>query len=107
MAKITWAPIPIRTHLITEKDNIIDIVERYALPVAQPGDIIILAETPVAISQGRAVLSSSVKSSLLARFLCKFPHKDGSLATPAAMQVAIDEVGPVRILLGAFAAAFG
>lgn len=107
MTKIFWAPIPIRTHLITEKDDIVDVVRRYALPVAEPGDIIIIAESPVAISQGRAVLSSAVKSGLLARFLSKFPHKDGSLATPAAMQVAIDEVGPLRILLGAAAAAVG
>lgn len=107
MAKISWTPIPIRTHLITEKDNIADVVRRYALPVAEPGDLIVLAESPVAISQGRAVLSSAVKSSILAKFLSKFPHKDGSLATPAAMQVAIDEAGPLRVLLGAGAAALG
>lgn len=66
-----------------------------------------IAESPVAISQGRAFLSSSVKSGLLARFLCKFPNKDGSLATPQAMQLAINEVGMLRVLMGAVAAAFG
>lgn len=66
-----------------------------------------IAESPVAISQGRAFLSSSVKSGLLARFLCKFPNKDGSLATPQAMQLAINEVGMLKVLMGAVAAAFG
>lgn len=107
MTNFRWAPIAIRTHIITEKDDIVDVVERYALPVAEPGDIIVIAESPVAISQGRAVLSSSVRSSFLARLLSKFPHKDGSLATPAAMQVAIDEAGTFRVLLGATAAALG
>jgi len=104
---LKWAPIPIRTHLITHKDNIIDVVVSYTSPIVESGDIIVIAESPVAISQGRAYLSSSVKSGLLARFLCKFPNKDGSLATPQAMQLAINEVGIFRILLGAIAAAFG
>ena len=107
MIKNSWAPIPIRTHLITAGEDILDIVKKYAVPVARSGDIIIIAESPVAISQGRAVLSSSVKSTRLAQFLSRFPKKDGNLATPAAMQVAIDEVGAFRVLLGATAGALG
>lgn len=102
-----WAPIPIRTHLITEKDDIVEVILRYTSPVAKPGDIIVIAESPVAISQGRAFLSSAVKIGILARFLSKFPKKHGSLATPQAMQLAINEVGSIRILLGAMAAALG
>ena len=104
---LRWAPIPIRTHLITEEDDIIEVVAQYTSSVAKPGDIIVIAESPVAISQGRAFLSSSVKSGILAHFLSKFPNKDGSLATPQAMQLAINEVGKIRILLGAIAAALG
>lgn len=102
-----WAPLPIRTHLITEKDDIVEVVLRYTSPIAKPGDVIVIAESPVAISQGRAFLSSSVKYGLFARFLSKFPNKDGSLATPQAMQLAINEVGLFRILLGVVAAGFG
>ncbi|MCR4430805.1 MAG: coenzyme F420-0:L-glutamate ligase [Tepidanaerobacteraceae bacterium] len=102
-----WAPVPIRTHIITEKDDIVDVVIKYTRPVAESGDIIVIAESPVAISQGRAVLSSSMKSGLLARFLSKFPDKDGSLGTPEAMQLAINEAGKFRIILGAIAAALG
>lgn len=107
MSNNIWAPIPIRTHLITNKDNIIDVVKKYTSLIAEPGDIIVIAESPVAIAQGRAVLSSSVKSGLLARFLSKLPHKDGSLATPQAMQLAINEVGRFKIIMGAIAAGFG
>jgi hypothetical protein len=102
-----WAPIPIRTHLITEKDDIVEVVVDYTSTVAKSGDIIVVAESPVAISQGRAFLSRSVKSGIFARFLSKFPDKNGSLATPQAMQLAINEIGAFRVLLGAIAAAFG
>ncbi|OPY58105.1 MAG: F420-0:Gamma-glutamyl ligase [Pelotomaculum sp. PtaU1.Bin035] len=99
--------IPIRTHIITEKDDMIDVVKKYAGDVAEPGDIIAVAESVVAITQGRAILPETVKPGLLARFLCLFPGKDGSLATPQAMQLAIRESGSPRVLLGAVAAAFG
>ena len=105
--KHNWAVIPIRTHLLTEQDDIVDVVAKYAGPVAEKGDIIVIAESPVAITQGRAFLSKDIKSGFLARFMSKFPHKDGSLATPQAMQLAINEVGKSRILLGAVAAALG
>ena len=61
----------------------------------------------VAIAQGRAIVSSAIKPGLLARFLCRFPQKHGSLATPQAMQLAIDEVGSWRILGGVAAAGVG
>ncbi|MFA4886549.1 MAG: coenzyme F420-0:L-glutamate ligase [Desulfotomaculaceae bacterium] len=99
--------IPIRTHIVTEKDNIVDVVKKYTGEIAEPGDIIAVAESVVAITQGRAILPEKVKPGMLAKFLCRFPGKDGSLATPHAMHLAIGETGMPRIFLGAAAAAFG
>jgi len=99
--------IPIRTHIVTEQDDIVDVVKRYTGEIAGPGDIIAVAESVVAITQGRAILPEKVRPGALARFLCRFPGKDGSLATPHAMQLAIGETGTLRILLGAAAAALG
>ncbi|NPV52562.1 MAG: F420-0:Gamma-glutamyl ligase [Firmicutes bacterium] len=99
--------IPIRTHIITEKDDIVDVVRMYTRDIAEPGDFIGIAESVVAIAQGRAILPKTVRPRRLARFLSKFPGKDGSLATPPAMQLAINEAGAVRVLLGAAAAALG
>ncbi|NLI14478.1 MAG: F420-0:Gamma-glutamyl ligase [Peptococcaceae bacterium] len=99
--------IPVRTHIITEEDNIVDVVKKYTGEIAGPGDIIAVAESVVSITQGRAILPEKVKPGLLARFLCRFPGKDGSLATPQAMQLAIEETGVPRIFLGATAAALG
>lgn len=101
------ARIPVRTHIITGKDDIVDVVKRYTGEIVEPGDIITIAESVVAISQGRAILPEKVRPGILARFLCRFPGKDGSLATPQAMQLAIQETGTLWILLGALAAAVG
>ncbi|SMB91573.1 F420-0:Gamma-glutamyl ligase [Thermanaeromonas toyohensis ToBE] len=108
MPPITFAAkIPIRTHIITEEDNIVEVAKQYTEGIATSGDVIALAESVVAISQGRAILPENVKPGWLARFLCRFPGKSGSLATPAAMQLAIQEVGRFRILAGCAAAAIG
>ncbi|KUK12538.1 MAG: hypothetical protein XD51_0559 [Moorella sp. 60_41] len=101
------ATIPIRTHVLTEKDDIVEVARRYTEGIAAPGDVIALAESAVAITQGRAILPETVRPGRLARFLCRFPTKSGSLATPVAMQLAIDEVGRLRILAGCAAAAIG
>jgi len=99
--------IPLRTHLITEKDDIFSVLEQYIKGVAEPGDVIALAESMVAITQGRAIPQQSVHPGPLAAFLSRFPGKDGSLATPHAMQLAIQETGAGRVILGAAAAALG
>jgi len=99
--------IPIRTHIVTEKDDIVEVVKKYAGDIASPGDIIAVAESVVAISQGRAILPDSVKPGMLARFLCRFPGRDGSLAAPPSLQVAIEEVGTPRFVLGVIAAGLG
>lgn len=99
--------ISIRTHIITEKDDIVDVVVKYTGEIAAPGDIIVVAESVVAISQGRAILHETVKPGLLAHFMCRFPGKEGSLAAPHSMQVAIQEAGIGRFLLGVAAAGLG
>ncbi|MDN5346652.1 MAG: hypothetical protein PWP65_216 [Clostridia bacterium] len=99
--------IPIRTHVFSDRDDIVEMAKKYTEGIAGPGDVICLAESVVAITQGRAILPATVKPGFLARFLSLFPGKDGSLATPPAMQLAINEVGMPRILLGCAAAAVG
>lgn len=101
------ARIPIRTHILTEKDDIVDVVKKYTRDIVEPGDIVTVAESVVAITQGRAILPETVRLGFLAKILCRFPGKDGSLATPHAMQLAIQETGTLQILLGVVAAAAG
>lgn len=99
--------IPLRTHLITEKDDIVQVAERYAGRLAEPGDLIVVAESVVAITQGRLYRPEEVKAGYLARFLCRYTKRHGSLTSPATMQLAMREVGTWRVLLAAGAGALG
>ncbi|HEX3018182.1 MAG TPA: coenzyme F420-0:L-glutamate ligase [Caproicibacter sp.] len=101
---------PIKTHYVqVGKDNYIDLVKKYVLPVYKEGDIVSISEKVVSICEGKVVYKKDVKVGAVARFLCKFVHGSVSvglhLAIPEKMQVAIDQVGVPRILLAAFCAA--
>ena len=102
--------IPVKTHVLLETDPMVETVKRYVLPVAQPGDIITIAESPVAVMQGRAIPISRIKvgfwASVLWRFVKKVPYGIG-LRSPWSMQCAIDEVGAPRIIRAAIAGAWG
>ena len=102
--------IPVKTHVLLETDPMVETVKRYASPVAQPGDIITIAESPVAVMQGRAIPISRIKvgfwASVLWRFVKKVPYGIG-LRSPWSMQCAIDEVGAPRIIRAAFSGAWG
>ncbi|NCJ08412.1 F420-0:Gamma-glutamyl ligase [Synechococcales cyanobacterium C] len=93
--------LPVPTHLLTQLDNCVEVVKRYVLPHAQPGDIVTLGETPVAIIQGRWRHPSEIQPGWVARRVCQFFLPTSSLATACGMQALVDVVGPLRVL-GAF-----
>ena len=101
------AILRIRTHLITEKDDPLSVIRRYTKDVAEPGDMVGISESVVAIMQGRAIPPETVKPSFLARFIARFAHPDASVSAPRSMQVAIDMVGVPRILMAAAAGLWG
>ncbi len=93
--------LPVPTHLLTQLDNCVDVVRRYVQPHAQPGDIVTLGETPVAIIQGRWRHPTEIQPGWVARRVCQFFLPTSSLATACGMQALVDLVGPMRVL-GAF-----
>lgn len=102
-----WRPtvradvLPIRTHLLTHLDTPVEVVKRYVMPNAQPGDIVTIGETPIAIMQGRFRHPTDVRPGWLAKRLCYYFMPTSSLATACGMQSLVDIVGPWRVL-GAF-----
>lgn len=112
-----WRPTPhadvspIPTHLLTHLDNPVEIVQRYVAPHAQPGDMVAIGETPIAIMQGRFRHPTQVQPGWLAKRLCYFFLPMSSLATACGLQALVDIVGPTRVLLafmvGAIAKVFG
>lgn len=102
--------IPIKTHIITDKDNITEVVAKYTTGQLQPGDIVVISESVVAISQGRAIPVDQIHPGLVARFLWRFVRKVSygiGLRSPESMQCAVDEVGRIRILFAAFVGMLG
>lgn len=103
-----YARFPIKTHVITKGDDIIEVCRKYAGPHLQKNDLLFVSERIVAISQGRAFPIKDIKPSLLAKFLVKFVHKSPygiGLGSPWTMELAIKETGILRIIVGALAAA--
>lgn len=97
--------IPLPTKVITPEDDLMEIIATYAQPFLKPGDILVIAESVVAISQGRIVRPENVKPGFLARLFSRFIHPDGSLSSPFAMQVIMNEEGTLRTAFAFIAAA--
>lgn len=99
---------PIQTHTVLSSDTIPAIVDTYARPHVQPGDMLFISERIVAITQGRAFPIKDIHPSRLANFLVRFVHKSPygiGLGSPWTMELAIREAGALRIILGAIVAA--
>lgn len=102
-----WA---IRTPLVTQADDLEEIVKTYAAPYLQKGDILFISEKMVACTQGRAIPLKAIRPSKLGIFLSRFVHKSAygiGLSMPETMTMAIMECGRLRILLAAAAGAVG
>ncbi|MGJ3245650.1 MAG: F420-0:Gamma-glutamyl ligase [Elainellaceae cyanobacterium] len=99
-----WRPtsdadiLPVKTHLLTHLDDPVAVIKRYVLPHAQPGDIVTLGETPVAIMQGRWRHPGDIKPGWVAKRLCYYFMPTSSLATACGMQALIDIVGAPRVV---------
>ncbi len=89
---------PVRTRILTDKDNIVDMIEKYAKDDVGPDDVVSVAESVVAITQGRITRPEDLKVCFLARILCRFIPQEGSLSSVYGMQSAMDAEGKWRIL---------
>lgn len=98
--------LPIRTHLLTPLDTPVEMVKRYVLPHAKPGDIVSIGETPIAVMQDRFYHPTTIQPGWVARRLCYLFLPTSSLATACGMQTLINQVGPLRVLFAFFAGAF-
>jgi F420-0:gamma-glutamyl ligase len=107
---ITYLRLPRKTHIITEKDDIVEVADSYTSKIRREGDMIVVSESVVAISQGRAIPEDQIKVGFLARILWRFVRKvpyGVGLRSPETMQCAIDETGSIRIITAAAVGAIG
>ncbi|MDD4793575.1 MAG: coenzyme F420-0:L-glutamate ligase [Firmicutes bacterium] len=102
-----YARIPVKTHVIAADDDIVDVVSRYAGNLLHSGDMLIVSEKIVAITQHRAYPIDQIEPSWLARFLSRFVHKSPygiGLGSPYTMELAIREASVLRVVIAAFVA---
>lgn len=90
--------LPIKTHLLGPLDDPIEVLRHYAAALLQPGDVLTIGETPLAVIQGRYQHPSEVEPGMVARLACRVFHPTSSLATACGMQTLIDVVGPTRVI---------
>ncbi len=98
--------LAVGTHLLGVLDDPEAVLQRYAGGLIQPGDVLTIGETPLAVMQGRYQHPANVAPSMLARLLCRVFHPTSSLATACGLQSLIDVVGPAQVL-GAWMAGLG
>lgn len=106
---VTYSRLPIKTPLITEKDDIMALLEKYVAPHLQTGDVIYVSEKALTVTQGRIINMNDIKPTKFARFLSRrvrnnYGTKDFKgfgHGTPMAMQLFIEEAGYPRVFFAA------
>ncbi len=99
-----FARYPIRTHIISEGDDIAEVVARYTHEYIMETDIVFVSEKATAASQGRAYYLKDINPSWWAKFLSRYVRKVPygiGLGCPETMEMAIRETGLLRILFAA------
>ncbi|MBR3747714.1 MAG: coenzyme F420-0:L-glutamate ligase, partial [Selenomonadaceae bacterium] len=89
--------VPITTRILTPKDDIVEIIDRYTRRICGPDDVITVAESVVAITQGNIIRPDEMEISNLAKICCRFIPDYGSLATPHGMQALMEKEGEWRV----------
>lgn len=110
---VTYLRLPVKTPLLTEKDDIMAFIAKYAAPYLRPTDLFFVSEKVVAVTQGRVININEIKPTWFSRFLAHRVHnnygtkdfKGFGHGTPMAMQLFVEEAGYPRIILAAAVAA--
>ncbi len=101
---VKFERIPIKTKILSKDDDMLEIVKEFAMPFLRKDDVISISESPLAITQGRAIPVDGLKIGLTAGILWRFVSKVSygiGLRAPESMQCAVDEVGVCRIWVAA------
>ena len=97
---LSYERVCVKTHLIHIKEEFDPLLEKYVLPLIQPGDRIAISEKVVTISQGRVVHESVIQPGWLAKLIVKWVTKykdDIGYSHPRKMQVAIMQAWRFRV----------
>ena len=99
--------VTVPTRILTPKDDIVDIIERYTKSKIGPDDVVTVAESVVAITQGMIIRPDEMEISEMAELCCRFIPDYGSLATPHGMQALMRVEGKWRVAAALFVGFLG
>jgi len=92
---------PVKTKVIMSGDDIGELLDECVKPYLEGDDMVYISEKIIAISQGRAFKLDDIHPSRLAKFLVRFVYKSPygiGLGSPWTMELAVREVGRVKII---------
>ena len=106
---VEYLRLPIRTPLITERDDLMALLRKHVLPHVRPGDVIFVSEKIVALTQGRIVLINDIRPTRFARFLARRVNNGRGTknfrgfghGTSMGMELFIQEAGYPRVFFAA------
>jgi len=93
--------IPIRTRLVRPGDDLAALIQESVAGIAQPGDVLAVSETAVAIAQRQAVAAEYVRPSRLALLLSRHAGAMATVSQPESLQIVIDNVGAPKVAYAA------
>ncbi len=98
MSQVEIVKVP--TRILTDKDDIVEAIDKFAAKVGGvgPDDVVSVAESVVAVTQGMAVRPEDLKISVWARIFCRVFPDIGSLSTPHGLQALFDVEGTWRVI---------
>ncbi|HEV2908850.1 MAG TPA: UDP-N-acetylmuramoyl-tripeptide--D-alanyl-D-alanine ligase [Candidatus Eremiobacteraceae bacterium] len=99
--------LPVRTPIVRSGDNIARLVADSVRGIAGSDDIICVAETAVAIAQGRSIPAEAIRPGRLARVLAEQAGPYATMSQPESVQLVIEQVGTAKVLAAAVAGAAG
>ena len=100
----------IKTHFVKINESYIDIINKYAKPVYQEGDVISISEKIIALCQNRVVYKNDLKVGFWAKFLSKFAAKSTAgqgVSNQLKMAYCIKKAGLIKTIWASFCSAIG
>ncbi len=98
----------IRTHFVEVGESQVALVEKYVLPLYQPGDVLSFGAKVMAMCTGNVYHRKDVKPGFFANLMWRFAASNSTgigMHEPHKLQLVIDQVGLPRVLLAAFLSA--
>ena len=98
----------IQTHFVEVGESAAELVKKYVLPLAQPGDVLSITAKVMAMCTGNVRRMEDMKLGFFAKHMAKFAGINSTgvgMHEPYKLQLVIDMVGLPRVLLAAAASA--